>query len=234
MFEGIAERNFCAIERDDMYVTGLVFCAETCVALADAERSSTLYQLLLPYAGQTANHPTAVCFGAADYYLASLAGTANRPDLAGEHYERALTLNRAMRAWPALARTLFRCGAFLLSLPTDAEQALGRQRLREAGELARRLGMARLAADIDALGGSRDLADRPRDELTRREADVLRLLAGGQSDNEIAQALGISPNTIAAHIRNILKKTKCANRTEAVAYARRQGLRAGEPAVTSG
>ena len=162
MFEGIAERDFCPIERDDMYVTGLVFCAETCVALADAERASTLYQLLLPYAGQTANHPTAVCFGAADYYLASLAGTAHRPDIAGEHYERALTLNHAMRAWPALARTLFRYGAFLLSLSTDAERALGRQRLREAGELARRLGMARLAADIDALGGSRDLAGRLR------------------------------------------------------------------------
>jgi len=156
MFEGIAERGFSNIERDDMYVTGLVFCAETCVALGDAERAATLYQLLLPYAGQTANHPTAVCFGAADYYLASLAGTANRPDIAGEHYERAVTLNRAMRAWPALARTLFRYAAFLLSLPTDAERALGRQRLREAGELARRLGMARLATDVDALAGSMD------------------------------------------------------------------------------
>jgi tetratricopeptide (TPR) repeat protein len=158
MFEGIAERGFCAIERDDMYVTGLVFCAETCVALADAQRASELYHLLLPYAGQTASHPTAVCFGAVDYYLASLAGTANRPDFAGEHFERALTLNRAMRAWPALARTLFRCGAFLMSLPTDAERALGWQRLREAEQLARRLGMARLAADIDALTGPRDLA----------------------------------------------------------------------------
>jgi predicted ATPase len=167
MFEVIAEQGFCAIERDDMYVTGLVFCAETCVALADAERAATLYQLLLPYAEQTANHPTAVCFGAADYYLASLAGTANRPDTAGQHYERALTLNRAMRAWPALARTLFRCGALLLSLPTDAERALGRQRLREADQLARRLGMARLAADIDALAGPTDLAGRLGDELTR-------------------------------------------------------------------
>jgi predicted ATPase len=158
MFERIAERGFCAIERDDMYVTGLVFCAETCVALDDAERAATLYQLLLPYAGQAANHPTAVCFGAADYYLALLAQTANRPDSAGEHYERALTLNRAMRAWPALARTLFRYGAFLLGLSTDVERALGRQRLGEADELARRFGMARLAADIDALAGSRDPA----------------------------------------------------------------------------
>lgn len=234
MFDGVAERSFCAIERDDMYVTGLVFCAETCVALDDAERAATLYQLLLPYAGQTANHPTAVCFGAADYYLASLATTANRRDLAGEHYERALTLNRAMHAWPALARTLFRYGALLLGLPADAEQALGRQRLRDAGELARALGMVRLAADIDALAGLGDPAGRLRDEFTRREVDVLRLLAGGHSDSEIALALGISLNTVAAHFRNILRKTNCGNRTEAVAYARRRILRAGEPASTSG
>ncbi|MBV9724843.1 MAG: AAA family ATPase, partial [Gammaproteobacteria bacterium] len=154
MFESIAKGGFCAIERDDMYVTGLVFCAETCVALADVERASTLYQLLLPYAGQAANHPTAVCFGAADHYLALLAETAHRSDLASQHFERALTLNRAMRAWPALARTLFRQGLFLLSLPTDAERARGRQRVPEADQLARRLGMARLAADISVSAGS--------------------------------------------------------------------------------
>ena len=99
----------------------------------------------------------------ADYYLAALAATANRPDLAGEHYEQALKLNRAMGAWPALARTLFRCGAFLQNRPTDAERALGRQQLGEAGQLARRLGMARLAADIDALAGNGDLVSRLRE-----------------------------------------------------------------------
>ena len=75
IFERLASTNCGAIRRDEMFVACLVFCAETCCALADAARAESLYQLLRPYAGQTANHPTAVCFGAADLYLAMLACT---------------------------------------------------------------------------------------------------------------------------------------------------------------
>src|SRR5262249_43258931 len=49
IFARMAEQGFALICRDDMYVTCLVFCAETCCALADRERAPTLYQLLQPY-----------------------------------------------------------------------------------------------------------------------------------------------------------------------------------------
>ena len=62
------------------------------------------------------------------------------------------------------------------------------------------------------------------DELTAREAEVLRLIAIGRSNADIALALSISLNTVATHVRNILAKTGCANRTEAAAYAMRHGL----------
>src|ERR1700687_444659 len=156
IFDQLIERDYRAIRQDDMYVTCLVFCAETCCTLADAERAATLYKLLLPYARQTANHPTAVCFGAVDLYLAMLACTANWPDLAREHFDQGLTLNRAMRAWPSLARTLLRYGAFLITRQAEAERRLGLQQLREAEQLARRLEMTRLIVDIDALLHTRD------------------------------------------------------------------------------
>jgi len=54
---------------------------------------------------------------------------------------------------------------------------------------------------------------------------VLRLVAAGKSNREIADALCISLNTVATHVRNILTKTGTANRTEAAAYALRHGLR---------
>ena len=57
-----------------------------------------------------------------------------------------------------------------------------------------------------------------------READVLRLIAIGRSNADIATVLSISLNTVATHVRNILAKTGCANRTEAAAYAMRHGL----------
>jgi hypothetical protein len=146
-----------------------VFCAETCCVLADVEGAKSLYPLLRPYARQTANHPTAVCFGAADLYLAMLASTATWQDLAREHFEQALTLNRAMRAWPSVARTLYRYGAFLVTQQADSEQHLGLQQLREAAQLARRLKMTRLAVDIDTLLNAPDAAVALPDDLAARE-----------------------------------------------------------------
>ncbi len=224
IFNRLVARDCCAIRRDDMYVTYLVFCAETCCALADAGHAESLYQLLRPYGRQTANHPTAVCFGAADLYLAMLACTANWPDLAREHFDQALTLNRAMRAWPSLARTLFRYGTFLATRQAEAERRLGLQQLREADQLARRLGMTRLVADIDALLHARDGSVTFPDDLTAREVEVLRLLAIGRTNKDVSLVLAISLNTVATHVRNILNKTQCANRTEAATYAIRHGL----------
>jgi DNA-binding CsgD family transcriptional regulator len=228
IFEQLAGQEFRAICRDDMYVTCLVFCAETCCALGDAARAATLFELLLPYTRQTASHPTAVCFGAADLYLGMLASCAGRPEPAREHFDRALSLNRAMRAWPFLARTLYRYGAFLVTRPPEAERRLGLQQLHEAEQLARRLEMARLAVDIDAVLRARDRGATFPDELTAREVEVLRLLALGRTNKDVSLVLAISLNTVATHVRNILNKTQCANRTEAAAYAIRHGLQGSE------
>jgi DNA-binding NarL/FixJ family response regulator len=157
-----------------------------------------------------------------------LACTANRPDLAREHFEQALALNRAMRAWPSLARTLFRYGAFLVALQSDAELRLGLQQLHEAEQLAQRFGMMRLVVDIDALLHARDGSVSFPDDLTAREVEVLRLLAIGRTNKDVALVLSISLNTVATHVRNILNKTQCANRTEAATYAIRHGLQGAQ------
>jgi DNA-binding NarL/FixJ family response regulator len=57
---------------------------------------------------------------------------------------------------------------------------------------------------------------------------VLRLLAIGRTNKDVALALSISLNTVATHVRSILSKTNCANRTEAAAYAMRHALLHGE------
>jgi DNA-binding NarL/FixJ family response regulator len=62
------------------------------------------------------------------------------------------------------------------------------------------------------------------DGLTQREVEVLRLIAVGRSNRDIANALFVSPNTVASHVCSILTKTSTANRTEAAAYARRHDL----------
>jgi DNA-binding NarL/FixJ family response regulator len=61
-------------------------------------------------------------------------------------------------------------------------------------------------------------------DLTKRELEVLRLLAEGLSQKEIAAALVISSKTVAAHIQHILGKLGVHSRAQAVAHAYRRGL----------
>jgi len=60
--------------------------------------------------------------------------------------------------------------------------------------------------------------------LTEREVDVLKLVAKGLSNQQIAEQLVISQQTVRTHIRNILSKLHLANRTQAALYALREGL----------
>jgi NarL family two-component system response regulator LiaR len=70
---------------------------------------------------------------------------------------------------------------------------------------------------------TRDAQPEP-DLLTERELDVLRLMAQGQMNKEIAAALVISERTVKFHVSAILSKLGAGNRTEAVTLAAQQGL----------
>lgn len=60
--------------------------------------------------------------------------------------------------------------------------------------------------------------------LTAREQEVLRLVAAGLSNKQIAARLYLSPHTVKAHLRSILDKLHLHSRTEAAAWAVRNGL----------
>jgi NarL family two-component system response regulator LiaR len=60
--------------------------------------------------------------------------------------------------------------------------------------------------------------------LTEREIEVLRLVAQGVSNPDIAEALFITVNTVKTHLRNILEKLQLENRTQAATYAVQKGL----------
>ena len=61
-------------------------------------------------------------------------------------------------------------------------------------------------------------------QLTGREAEVLRLVVQGRTNRQIADQLYISPNTVSHHLRGIFAKTGSHNRSEAAAFAHRNGL----------
>jgi DNA-binding NarL/FixJ family response regulator len=85
--------------------------------------------------------------------------------------------------------------------------------------------MTGLSARVRALGAAAPQSELPAG-LSPREAQILALVARGLSNREIGAELSISEHTVANHVRAILRKTDCANRTEATSFAHLHGLAA--------
>jgi len=77
---------------------------------------------------------------------------------------------------------------------------------------------------------ARDAAPDPFGELSERELEILRLIAEGHANKEIARRLVISERTARTHVSNILRKLGLSSRTQAALLAVREGL-AGPPAA---
>jgi NarL family two-component system response regulator LiaR len=77
---------------------------------------------------------------------------------------------------------------------------------------------------VQELHGAAQGAVNPFTELSERELEVLRLVADGLSNEEIAQRLVISEKTVKSHVSNILGKLHVADRTQAAVYAWREGV----------
>jgi DNA-binding NarL/FixJ family response regulator len=100
--------------------------------------------------------------------------------------------------------------------------------LREAQDVAERLGARPLLEEVAAVAGRRQQPTTAEDggplRLTSREAEVLALVAQGLSNGEIGRTLYISTKTASVHVSNILGKLGARSRTEAAAIALRDGL----------
>jgi DNA-binding CsgD family transcriptional regulator len=195
----------------------------------DAATAETAFRQLLPfrpYPGPL-GAPTVYFLGTVSRYLGLLAATmGNRAD-AEELFREAIARNRAVGARPDLAAaSLDLAGVLRDGQPSRAGLAEAAALARDALGLAVRLDMpgtvaaaGRLAAEI--------AADRDEvDPLTAREREVAELVADALSNRQIAERLVLSERTVESHVRSILAKTGCANRTEFTARwpRSRQGL----------
>ncbi len=75
-----------------------------------------------------------------------------------------------------------------------------------------------------AAGAARGRSTLPSDGLSPRELEVLRLVAAGESNSQIARRLGLSTHTVERHIANLYRKIGARGRADATAYALRNGL----------
>ncbi len=205
--------------RETLWLASLTYLTDACAALHDEATAAAVYPELEPFATTNVMIGHLVsCYGSADRYLGMLAATLGEADRAAEHFERAMDLNRRMGARTWLAHTAYEYARLQLARRQPADALL-----REAASLAERIGMPSLLAKIRALDVSIAVSTLP-DGLSGREVQILALVARGLSNREIGESLTISEHTAANHIRSILRKTGCANRTEAASYAHRRGL----------
>jgi DNA-binding CsgD family transcriptional regulator len=184
----------------------------------DAATAQVAYRQLLPFRAYpgAVGAATAMFHGTISRYLGQLAAVIGDTATAVELLREALTRNRVIGARPdtaltclSLARVL--CGGGRAELAEAAALA------QDALDLAGRLDMpgtvaqaGRVAAQIAA---GRDGAD----PLTAREREIAALLGLALTNRQIAERLVLSERTIESHVRSILAKTGCANRTEFVA-----------------
>jgi DNA-binding CsgD family transcriptional regulator/tetratricopeptide (TPR) repeat protein len=209
--------------RQSLWLASLVFLTDASAAIGDKAVAALVYPELEPFAGSTVMIGHLVtCYGAADRYLGMLAATLGEADRAEKYFRRALDLNREMGAATWTAHTAYEYGRFLLARDRRPGQEAA-VLLAEAATLSERIGMAALSARVRALGAAPAAPVLP-DGLSPREVQILALVARGLSNREVGVSLSISEHTAANHVRSILRKTGCANRTEAASYAHRHRL----------
>ena len=202
---------------------GLSFVA---VLRGDVEAAKEQYASLGLAAGS-------ILFIAIDRVLGLLAQTMGDLDQAVIHFEDALAFCRKAGYRPELAWTCHDYAEMLLArgngrTPLQDDRSKALSLLEDALAVSTELGMRPLRERVTALQERAESAPvvSPAypDGLTQREVEVLRLVAAGKTDREIAEELVISTRTVTTHVGNILNKVAAANRTEAASYAHTNGL----------
>jgi ATP/maltotriose-dependent transcriptional regulator MalT len=182
-----------------------------------AEAASELREV----AGRVGTEPLHAAADMAEGVLAAAAGDHDRAkgllEDAGDRFERSDAPYEAAQARLALAATLLALGR---EDHARREAAACLRRLTELGAAAEARRAERLL-DTMAPGGA---DGRPLPEVTPREREVLRWVAEGLTNRQVAERLSVSEHTIHRHVTNILRKLDLPSRAAAAAHAVRSGL----------
>ncbi|MEE8045496.1 MAG: AAA family ATPase [Dehalococcoidia bacterium] len=142
-------------------------------------------------------------------------------------YEEALSKRRKNGHQPEYAWTCFNYSSMLIVRNGNGDLELAKKLIGEATDIVNKIGMVALESKLKALNAELSQRSGPQTlpaGLSKRELEVLKLVATGMTNNRIADELFISTNTVIRHVSNIMAKTKTSSRTEAGLFAERNGL----------
>ena len=195
------------------------------VTSGDVQDAAEHYRRLHGLRGSGLGWTIPIC---ANRLLGLLAYAAGMREEAVDHFETALEFTgkagyRLEEAWT--------CYDYAESL-IDSDEPAGVEKavslIDDGLEITRELGLVAIEKRLIDLQKKTSAISSPirpyPDGLTEREVEVLRLLAAGSTNQQIAADLVIAPSTAAKHVANILGKTGSSNRAEAASYANQQGL----------
>jgi DNA-binding CsgD family transcriptional regulator len=189
-------------------------------AVGDTETAEAAYASLLPDAEfhVVSGAGVVATRGSVQQYLGRMALGLGRTEDAIEHFRGAVAANTRAGLPPHVAESQYRLAELLYQRdrPGDLEEAT--LAVRESAAIAARLGMRLLIERTGRLLAGTQ-ARRGGTPLSRREEEIARLIAGGQSNRQIAAVLVISERTVETHVRNILTKLGFQARTQIASWA---------------
>lgn len=229
-FERFAQTGFADLREDASWLSAVTFLAYVCAYLGDRPRAAVLHQTLFPCAHQNVVVVgTGLYSGPVSLYLGLLAAAMGNGDEALLCFQDAQEAAFRIGARPFVGRAQLEYGRALLARGRPDDLVPAWESLQAASAVFRELGMSgylKEAQELLAQPRLRALASVPAypDRLTQREVEVLRLIAAGLTNREIADALFLSIRTVGRHITNIYAKIGVRNKADATAYALRHGL----------
>jgi DNA-binding CsgD family transcriptional regulator/tetratricopeptide (TPR) repeat protein len=219
--------QLAVVPRDALWSGSLSYLGDACCAVGHHAGAAAVYDELIEWRGLVVQVGYLLAaHGAVDRLLGKLGAVLGHEREAEIHFEAGLRIDESTRMPVWLAHSQLDYGTFLVGRPRQAEVERGIELLGAALATAERVGMGAVAASaraaLDANGGQPQRPEPDAAGLTDREVTVLALIAEGRTNREISERLHISQHTAANHVRSILMKTQCANRTEAAAWALRR------------
>ncbi len=214
------------LEDEDLPTHVLAVLLETVILVGDRELCSVLAERLAPAANLSSEYFANTCPAR---HLGAAAALLGEPDKARNYYHQALEAAGKIRFRPEIALTRLQLAELLLDPSTSSGQSQAEERVEALEHLDFAIGEFRDMKMQPSL--ERALSHRGTLEalpakvpaypagLSEREVEVLRLVAQGKTNREIADELVLSQRTVQRHIANIYAKIDVRNRAEATTFA---------------